>query len=89
MGRTKVSGDSTATISEICAMSRRAANLGIRVIPRQVSLAYVPTGSVMVILLNESWAKRRFAICFRDASDLQPAAAKMVDFLVKKGEAET
>ena len=48
----------------------------------------MPTGSVKVIPLNETWARRRFAICYREAESLQPAAAKMVEFLVKKGETE-
>lgn len=65
-----------------------AANLGISVIPRQVGQAYVRTGTVKVIPLHETWARRRFAVCYREAESLQPAAAKMLDFLVKRGEAE-
>jgi DNA-binding transcriptional LysR family regulator len=43
-----------------------AAKLGISVIPFQVSLMHVPRGEVKVIPLTDAWAKRRFALCFRE-----------------------
>jgi DNA-binding transcriptional LysR family regulator len=61
-----------------------AANLGISVIPFQVSLMHVPRGEIKVIPLTDAWAKRRFAVCFREQTSLAPAAARMVEFLAAK-----
>jgi DNA-binding transcriptional LysR family regulator len=61
-----------------------AANLGISVIPFQVSLMHVPLGEIKVIPLTDAWAKRRFAVCFREQTSLAPAAARMVEFLAAK-----
>jgi hypothetical protein len=35
----------------------------------------------VAITLDEPWAKRRFAICFRGKDSLQPASARLLDFL--------
>jgi DNA-binding transcriptional LysR family regulator len=51
------------------------------VIPRQVSQPQVESGEIVTIPLADAWAKRRFAVCFRDRDALSPAAARMVDFL--------
>ena len=58
-----------------------AANLGISVIPRQIAERYARTREIRVVSLTDAWAKRRFAICFKAESSLQPAAARMVGFL--------
>lgn len=64
-----------------------AANLGISVIPFQVSLMHAPRGEIKVVPLVDAWAKRRFAVCFREQRALTPAAARMVDFLAGKAAA--
>lgn len=61
-----------------------AANLGISVIPFQVSVMHAPRGEIKVIPLTDTWAKRRFAVCFREQTSLVPAAARMVEFLAAK-----
>lgn len=61
-----------------------AAGLGISVIPRQIGLAFARTAPVKVIALSDAWAERRFAICFRSADTLPPAAQRMVDFLAAR-----
>lgn len=61
-----------------------AANLGISVIPFQVSLMHAARGEIKVIPLTDPWAKRRFAVCFRDQASLAPAAARLVEFLATK-----
>ena len=66
-----------------------AANLGISVIPRQISLAQAPASAIKVIPLTDAWAKRRFALCYRDAATLPPAAAKMVEFLASRAAGDT
>lgn len=66
-----------------------AANLGVSVIPRQVCRSRAAAGEVVAIPLADSWAKRRFAICYRGRGLLTPAAARMVDFLGAKANEET
>lgn len=57
------------------------ANLGISVVPREVSQMYVSAGQVRMVRLLNDWAPREFAICFRRQGDLPPAAARLVDYL--------
>ena len=61
-----------------------AANLGISVIPHQVSLMHVPRGEIKSIPLTDAWARRKFAVCFREPATLAPAASRMVEFLASK-----
>lgn len=65
------------------------ANLGVSVIPRQVSQPQVESGEIVAIPLADAWAKRRFAVCFRDRRALSPAAARMVDFLAARADQTT
>jgi len=41
------------------------ANLGVSVVPRQVSQIYVSAGQVKLVRLLNEWAHREFAICFQ------------------------
>jgi DNA-binding transcriptional LysR family regulator len=61
-----------------------AAGLGISVIPRQIGAAFARSAPVKVITLTDSWAQRRFAICFRAGATLPPAAQRMADFLAAR-----
>lgn len=61
-----------------------AANLGVSVVPMQVGETYAALLKLKVIPLTDPWARRQFAICFRDAATLQPAAARMLDHLIDK-----
>jgi len=61
-----------------------AAGLGISVIPRQVAVRSEKLREIAVIALTDAWAKRRFAICFRDPETLSPAAWRMIDFLAAR-----
>jgi hypothetical protein len=36
--------------------------------------------------LTDSWAQRRFSICFRNIETLQPASLRMVDDLVERAQ---
>lgn len=36
---------------------------------------------VNMVPLTDAWARRQFAICFRDGSRLSPAARTLVDYL--------
>ena len=60
------------------------AGLGISVIPREIAARYEREQDLRVITLTDAWARRRFAICFRDEETLQPAAARLLRFLAAK-----
>lgn len=62
-----------------------AAGLGVSVTPRQIAQRYEALYPIRVVGLSDGWAKRRFAICFRDQESLQPAARELVAFLQTKG----
>lgn len=60
------------------------ANLGVSVIPREVSRTHVEAGEMVVVKLKDAWARRRFAICHRDAAQLTPATARLADHLAAR-----
>jgi DNA-binding transcriptional LysR family regulator len=64
-----------------------SANLGISVIPAQVGTPYARLLGIKVVPLTDAWARRRFAVCFRDYDALQPAAQRMVDHLAERARA--
>ncbi|RTZ40044.1 LysR family transcriptional regulator [Candidimonas sp. SYP-B2681] len=57
------------------------ANLAISVVPIEVAQVYADAKGLRVIPLTDTWAQRRFAICFRGESSLSPAARLLVDHL--------
>ncbi len=60
------------------------AGLGVSVVPREVSAPHTLDGRVRLVPLNEPWAQRRFAICFRRREDLSVAAGRLVDHLCRQ-----
>ncbi|MBP6901485.1 MAG: LysR family transcriptional regulator [Burkholderiaceae bacterium] len=65
-----------------------AAGLGVSVIPRQVAQRAALPG-VLTVALADRWAQRQFAICQRRNEDLQPAAARLAEFLAARAAGET
>lgn len=63
------------------------ANLGISVVPEEVSGIYVSAGQVKKVRLLNEWAKRNFSICYRSEAGLQPAARKLITFLCAQSDA--
>jgi DNA-binding transcriptional LysR family regulator len=63
-----------------------AAGLGVSVMPRQVVQGGGRPG-VAAVPLADAWAQRRFAICFRSAGTLPPAADRLLQFLVARANA--
>ena len=61
-----------------------AADLAISVIPAQVSSPHVANGLVKLIPLSDTWAHRRFAICYRKVDDLQAAGRRIVEYLASR-----
>ena len=60
------------------------ANLGVSVIPREVSRERILAGEIIAVALEDAWARRAFAICFREGVELTPAAARLADFLAER-----
>lgn len=57
------------------------AQLGISIVPMEIAAPHARTYNLRVIPLDDAWARRRFAVCFRDMDTLSPAARLLVDFL--------
>jgi DNA-binding transcriptional LysR family regulator len=57
------------------------ASLGISIIPMEIAASYEQVMGLKVIPLRDAWAKRRFAVCFRDRDGLSRAAAMLLDHL--------
>ena len=64
-----------------------AAGLGISVIPREVQHIHSSANKVRIVRLLNPWVRRQFAICFRDESELSPAARRLLEFLVRPAQA--
>lgn len=65
-----------------------AARLAISVVPSRVSLPYADILDLRVVPLSDSWARRRFAVCFQRFETLQPSAQRLVDYLIMQGQTE-
>jgi DNA-binding transcriptional LysR family regulator len=61
-----------------------AAGLGISVVPVEVAERYLPVLGIRIIPLTDAWAQRRFVVCFKSFDALQPAAQRMVEYLVNR-----
>lgn len=58
------------------------ANLALSIMPREAAEPYATSYGLRVIALAEPWVQREFAICFKDAQTLSPAAELLVQHLV-------
>ena len=61
-----------------------AANLAISVIPVEVGSPFAAMLGVKLIPLTDTWAQRKFVVCFKDFDALQPAVQRMVKHLVAR-----
>ena len=61
-----------------------AANLGISVVPVEVGAPLAARSGIKIIALSDSWAQRRFIVCFRSFEGLQAPAQRLVDHLVER-----
>ncbi|MDM0044495.1 LysR family transcriptional regulator [Variovorax dokdonensis] len=57
------------------------AGLGLAVVPREIASTSGEQDRRRIVRLDDAWAQRRFAICFRDPGHLSPAARLLVDHL--------
>jgi DNA-binding transcriptional LysR family regulator len=62
------------------------ANLAISVVPREVAEPYLEVYGLCCIPLDEPWARRRFAICFRGGNDVSTASRLLIEHLQRKAE---
>ena len=60
------------------------ANLAISVVPQEVAQPYAAAHNLRVIALDEPWARREFAICFRDEASLSPASRLLMTHLINQ-----
>ena len=58
------------------------ANLAISVVPQEVAQPYATAHNLRVVALDEPWAQREFAICFRDEASLSPASRLLMAHLI-------
>ena len=58
------------------------ANLAISVVPQEVAQPYATAHNLRVVALDEPWARREFAICFRDEASLSPASRLLMAHLI-------
>jgi len=64
------------------------AGLGLAVVPREIVEPVARSFGLRVVALTDPWARRRFAICFRDENTLSPAAGLLVRHLLASASAE-
>ena len=57
------------------------AGLAISVVPAEVARPFTDTYGLRLMPLADAWARRRFAICFRDEATLSPSAQLLVAHL--------
>jgi len=57
------------------------AGLGLAVMPREIAQMSGDRARLKIVPLKEAWARRRFAICFKDHAQLSPAARLLVEHL--------
>lgn len=58
--------------------------LGIGILPDNAVAPVAKAWALRLIELDEPWAKRRFELCVRSAQALDPAASRLLSFLVKR-----
>ncbi|WP_442596945.1 LysR family transcriptional regulator [Parapusillimonas sp. JC17] len=57
------------------------ARLGVSIAPREVLAARHSASGIVAVDLSDSWAKRRFAVCFQSRASLTPAARLLMEYL--------
>jgi DNA-binding transcriptional LysR family regulator len=62
------------------------ARLGVTVAPREVLAARHSASGIVAVDLSDSWAKRRFAVCFQSQSSLSRGARLLAEHLQRAGE---
>jgi DNA-binding transcriptional LysR family regulator len=62
------------------------ADLGISVIPHQIAMRHERERRLRVIALSDNWARRRFAVCFRELEALQTPARQLLDYLAARAD---
>lgn len=61
------------------------ANLAISVVPLEVARIYAGATGLVVVPLVDTWAQRRFVVCFRDEGGLPPASRLLMKHLANAG----
>ncbi|WP_322040171.1 LysR family transcriptional regulator [Burkholderia diffusa] len=66
-----------------------AAGLGISILPVEVAETYRRVLDVRIIPLTDTWANRRFIVCFKDFDSLQSAARRLVEYLYSRARPQS
>ena len=64
-----------------------AANLGVSVVPLEIGRRAAVGTDIALVPIDDAWAERRFAICFRDFAALPPASRRLVGHLQERAAA--
>ena len=88
MSGTVLSYRSVVTTFE-AAMRVVRAGLGVSVVPKEIAQTFARSLGLKIIPLDDEWARRTFAICFRDAASLSPAGRLLVDHLAEQASARS
>ena len=64
-----------------------AANLGVSVVPLEIGRRAAAGADIALIPIDDAWAERSFAICFRDFAALPPASRRLVEHLQARAAA--
>ena len=65
-----------------------SAGLAVSIIPRQLGIVHAAMNRIVMVPLLNTWAERQFAICYRSAAELSPAAKRLLDFLLAQASAQ-
>jgi DNA-binding transcriptional LysR family regulator len=65
------------------------AELGISVVPQEIAQTFASSLGLKIVPLEDDWARRTFAICFRDLASLSPAGRLLVDHLANQANARS
>lgn len=64
------------------------AGLAITLVPREVADLYAQTHGLVILELQEAWARRRFILCHRGEAAMTPASLQLLHALAAKDEQE-
>lgn len=62
-----------------CRMIREG--LGIGIVPEQIAQNYLQSMGLVLLRLNDDWARRDFYLCMRDSMQNRPVATELLNFI--------
>lgn len=68
-----------------CVMIREG--LGIAIVPELIAARYLDDMGLVLLRLNDEWAKRQFYVCVRDTLTMSQPVAELLEYLREEGSA--